>query len=228
VQACGAMTASAAMKAALFDVDGVLIDSYDAHFRSWRTLAEEEGLPFTESDFARTFGRTSREVIGELWPHRAGDVEALDARKESCYRDLIRDDFPAMEGAAELVRALDDAGWRLAVASSGPPDNVELVLDRLGVADRFDAVVTGRDVQRGKPDPQVFVTAAERIGAPPGRCVVLEDAPVGLAAAAAGGMRCVALLSTGRRREDFLARAPDLFVESLREVDPERLATLLG
>lgn len=216
------------MRAALFDMDGVLVDSYRAHFESWRVLAAEEGLPFGEDDFARTFGRTSREVIGELWPERAGEAAAFDARKEACYRRIIEERFPAMEGAAELVRALHEAGWRLAVASSGPPENVGLVLDRLGERERFAAVVTGRDVERGKPDPQVFTTAASRLGAPAARCVVVEDAPLGVAAAHAGGMAAVALLSTGRAAADFAQVQPELVVGSLRELSPERLAALLG
>ena len=216
------------MEAVLFDMDGVLVDSYRAHLESWRELAEEQGLPFSESDFERTFGRTSREVIGELWPDRTGDAKALDERKERAYRRIIERSFPAMPGAGELVSALQAAGWKLAVASSGPPENVDFVLERLGVEGRFDAVVTGRDVQRGKPDPQVFVTAAERLGVPPERCVVVEDAPLGVAAAHAGGMRAVALLSTGREAADFAAVQPALLVRSLRELDSAGLLALLG
>ncbi|HEV8237926.1 MAG TPA: HAD family phosphatase [Thermoanaerobaculia bacterium] len=216
------------MRAVLFDLDGVLVDSYAAHMRSWRRLAAEEGLPFSEREFARSFGRTSRESIAIYWPGRAGDTARLDARKEALFRADIRERFPAMDGGTELVRALHDGGFALAVASSAPPDNVDLTLERLGFADSFGAVVTGRDVQRGKPDPQVFLLAAERLGAPPASCVVVEDAPVGVAAAHAGGMKAVALLSTGRRREDFDEAKPQLLVSSLRELSPadfERLLT---
>lgn len=215
------------MRAVLFDMDGVLVDSYRAHLESWRALAAEEGLPFGEADFERTFGRTSREIIAELWPQRAAEAAALDARKEQCYRRLIDEHFPASDGAAELVWALHGAGWKLAVASSGPPENVALVLARLGAGACFEAVVTGRDVARGKPDPEVFVTAAARLGVPAARCVVVEDAPLGVAAAHAGGMRAVALLSTGREAADFRDERPELVVSSLVDLDPERLARLL-
>ena len=215
------------MRAVLFDLDGVLVDSYAAHMRSWRRLAAEEGLPFSERDFARSFGRTSRESIATYWPGRASGTARLDARKEALFRDDIRDRFPAMEGALELVEALRAAGFALAIASSAPPDNVELTLERLGFRDSFGAVVTGADVHRGKPDPQVFLLAAQRLGAPPACCLVVEDAPVGVAAAHAGGMKAVALLSTGRRREDFDDAKPELIVSSLRESSPAHFQRLL-
>jgi len=216
------------MRAVLFDLDGVLVDSYAAHMRSWRRLAAEEALPFSEPELARSFGRTSRESIATYWPGRASEAERLDARKEALFRDDVRTTFPAMDGGRELVRALRAAGFGLALASSAPPDNVELALERLALADCFGAVVTGGDVERGKPDPQVFLLAAERLGTPPERCVVVEDAPVGVTAAHDGGMKAVALLSTGRRREDFEAVRPELLIGSLRELSPATFDGLLA
>jgi beta-phosphoglucomutase len=214
-------------RAVIFDVDGVLVDSYDAHIRSWLLMGREHGLTITEEQFASTFGQTSREIIARFWGSDLSreDAEALDARKEAIYRDLIRERFPAMDGSVELIDALADAGFRLAVGSSGPPENVELTLDCLGRASRFNAVVTGRDVTRGKPDPQVFQTAAERLGLPPARCIVVEDAPVGITAARAAGMASVALVGTVAA--DRLGEA-DLVVRSLRELlDVSQLAALL-
>ncbi len=216
------------MRAVLFDVDGVLVDSYAAHRRSWQRLAAEEGLPFSEEAFRRAFGRTSRESIAWFWPGRASDAARLDARKEELFRAEIRERFPAMDGARELVQALHAAAFALAVASSAPPENVELTLERLGVHGCFGAAVTGRDVSRGKPDPEVFLLAAERLGVPPARCIVVEDAPPGVLAAHRGGMKAVALLSTGRRREDFDEARPELVVTSLRELSPSVFEQLLA
>ena len=216
------------MRAVLFDLDGVLVDSYDAHRRSWRQLAAEEGLPFLAEEFRTSFGRTAREAIAGFWPGRASEAARLDARKEALYRAEIEARFPAMDGARELVRALHEAGLALAIASSAPPENVELTVERLAVRGCFAATVTGRDVERGKPDPQVFLLAAERLGVAPERCVVVEDAPVGVEAARRGGMKVVALLSTGRRRADFTATPPDLFVGSLRELSPETCERLFA
>ena len=212
----------------IFDVDGVLIDSYAAHFESWRRLGREVGFEMSEQQFVQTFGRTSREVIREFLPQfstSAERVAELDDRKEELYRQIISADFPAMDGAGELIDGLFAAGLRLAVGSSGPPPNVALVLDHLRRRDKFRGVVTGVDVTRGKPDPQVFLLAAERLGLPPGRCVVVEDAPAGVAAAKAAGAKCLGLASSGRN--PAVLAAADRVVMSLREVEPQDFVALL-
>lgn len=213
--------------AAIFDMDGVLVDTYRAHYESWLEMARPYGFSFTEGQFAETFGRTSREIIAHFWGEgRLSDdeVAAMDEQKEAAFRRIIEREFPAMPGAEALIEALHADGIRLAVGSSGPPENVALVLGRLHARERFDATVTGRDVTRGKPDPQVFLIAAERLGIGPARCVVIEDAPAGVAAARAAGMASVGLVSTGRRREEL--READLVVDALTELSPERLRAL--
>jgi beta-phosphoglucomutase len=190
-------------------------------------MAREHGLEITEEEFATTFGQTSREIIARFWGPGldAAEREALDRRKEAIYRDLVRADFPAMPGAVALIDALAADGFLLAVGSSGPPENIELTLGRLGRRDRFRGIVTGRDVTRGKPDPQVFEIAGERLGIAADRCIVIEDAPVGIAAARAAGMASVALVGTAPAER--LADA-DLVVRSLRELEPAGLRALLA
>ena len=214
--------------AAIFDMDGVLIDSYRAHYRSWAWMARAEGLEYPEEEFQKTFGRTSREIIAATWGTGLSrqQIAAMDAKKEAVFREIIKADFPAMPGAVALLSSLHEAGFRLAVGSSGPPENVDLMLDRMQVRGLFDAVVTGSDVTRGKPDPQVFLIAAERLGVLPARCVVIEDAPVGIAAATAAGMASIGLTSTGRTRE-LLARA-DRVAGSLTELSPDALRNVIA
>jgi beta-phosphoglucomutase len=212
----------------IFDVDGVLVDSSRAHFESWRRLGRELGFAMSEDQFVATFGRTSREIIREFWPGLATSdekVRQLDDRKEALFREIIDADFPAMDGAVGLIDALSAAGFRLAVGSSGPPENVSLVLEKLGRREKFVSVVTGRDVTRGKPDPQVFQLAAERLGLAPARCVVVEDAPAGVAAAKAAGARCLGLASAGR--DSAALSAADRVVQCLREVSADEVRRLL-
>jgi beta-phosphoglucomutase len=213
----------------IFDMDGVLVDSYHAHHASWNLMLAERGRVMSGAQFAATFGRTSREIIAALWPEdrlSEEEIARLDSRKEAAFRELLARDFPAMPGAVALLDSLDGAGFALGVGSSGPPENVDLVLDRLGCRGRFDAVVHGMDVTRGKPDPQVFLLAAERMGVPPRRCAVVEDAPPGIAAARAAGMAAIGVASTGRTRESLAAA--DLVVDSLGELSPEVFRRLIG
>ncbi len=217
-------------QAAIFDMDGVLIDSYRAHFESCLRVAAELGRVYTEEQFAAGFGRTTREVIAEQWQGQGealsdDQIARIDERKEWLFREIIGADFPAMPGAVELIESLVQAGFRVAVGSSGPRENVQLAIDRLGIGKLLSAIVTGHDVKHGKPDPQVFLIAAERCGVSPGRCVVIEDAPVGIEAARRGGMHVIGLASTGRTVEQL--RAADLVVTSLRELSPHNFWQVL-
>lgn len=209
----------------IFDMDGVLVDSAEPHFQSWQQLAEELGQPITRERFRATFGRQSKDVIpallGETLPDR---VKKLDERKEQLYREIIRANPPIMPGAAKLVRELAASGAKLAVGSSGPMENIELVLGAMGVRELFHAVVGGHDVSRGKPDPQVFILCCARLSMPPQRCVVIEDAPVGVDAAKAAGAKAVALLSHHPREKFHRA---DLIVDELRGLGVEQLRELV-
>ena len=172
--------------------------------------------------FAETFGRTSREIIAILWPEKADDrsaIRAFDDRKEDAFRKIVAEAFPAMPGVGELLESLASEGIPMAVGSSGPPPNVALVVEKLGATEIFGVLVTADDVTRGKPDPQVFLLAAERLGVPPARCIVVEDAQAGVTAARAAGMHCVGIASTGRTRDE-LADA-DLVIDSLSELTPD-------
>jgi beta-phosphoglucomutase len=161
--------------AVIFDLDGVLVDSYQAHFVSWSRLYGELGVPYSEAAFAADFGRTSRDILkrqfGEQFPEER--IRALDERKEALFRDVLRRNFPAMDGAVDLIDSLAANGFSLAVGSSGPPENIALCLEKLCRRQKFGAVVTGKDVTRGKPDPQVFQLAAERLEVPPASCAVV-------------------------------------------------------
>ena len=217
----------------IFDVDGVLVDSYAAHLESWQRFAAERQWALTDEQFAATFGRTTREVIVESWGEelqRAAEsltdeaLRIMDDRKESLYREIIAGEFPGMDGAPELISALADAGFALAVGSSGPAENVQMVMQRVDPDGLIAVAITGDDVTRGKPDPQVFQLAAERLGLAPSRCVVVEDASAGIIAAHAAGMRCIAIASTGRTRGEL--QAAELVVDALTELTPELFAEI--
>jgi beta-phosphoglucomutase len=211
----------------IFDMDGVLVDSYHAHFESWQRLYGELGIAYSEEQFAGDFGRTSRDILRRTMGDDLRDeqVVAWDGRKEAIYRELLRERFPAMDGAADLIQSLSADGFRLAIGSSGPPENVALAIEKLAVGAHFDATVTGADVTRGKPDPQVFLIAAERLQLPPAQCAVVEDAVHGITAAKRAGMAAIGLTGTLERHE---LSAADAVVDNLRQLSPERIRALIA
>lgn len=211
----------------IFDVDGVLVDSYQAHFETWQTSARKHGFDCTEAEFALAFGRTAREVIRESWDATLSDqwIQSFEDEKESLYREMIAEEFPAIEGAFELIQALSAEKISMAIGSSGPPLNVQAVIRALEAEDAIRTVITGADVRIGKPNPDVFQQGAAGMQIPAERCVVLEDAVPGLQAARAAGMKCVGVVSQGRTREE-LADADHLVTE-LTELSPQLLREII-
>lgn len=209
----------------IFDMDGVLIDSYHAHFLSWRRMLRNHGMDMTEEQFAATFGQTNPDILARLYPSvKPEDYDSLTEEKEEAFRHIITDDFPEMDGAAQLIAALHKAGAILAIGSSGPPENLRTVLSLLGGAEQFAATANGSEIAHGKPHPEVFLTAASKIGVPPERCIVVEDAPAGVKAAKSAGCAVIAL--TGTVTNEHLGEA-DLVVDSLRELTPQIFKKLI-
>ncbi len=210
----------------IFDMDGVLVDSADAHLQSFQLLARENGKEVTKAQFATTFGRQNRDIIPILIGETdEAAVAVLADRKEAIYRDLVRDDMPVVEGAVALIEALHSRGAKLAVGSSGPLPNVELVLEAMGVSDMMHAIVSGDDVMRGKPHPDVFVQACRRLDLSPCHCIVIEDAPAGIAAAKAAGTYAVAVMIHYAR--DAFTGA-DMIVERLGDLSVDDLLSLIS
>ncbi len=210
----------------IFDMDGVLVKSYGPHLRSWQEMAQKNGLSMTEAQFASTFGKTTREIIRLMWPNKFDEagVAQLDAAKEAAYRHILSTEFPEMPGAFELIGALNLAGFALAIGSSGPPENVELVHSKLSAGKLIGVAVNGMDVKHGKPEPDVFIAAAKKLGLKPKFCAVIEDAPVGIEAARRAGMTAIGL--TGTVKRDALSNA-DLVVDSLKELTPAIITKLI-
>ena len=209
---------------ALFDWDGVIIDSSRHHEKSWELLAKEEGLPLPPDSFRLGFGRKNQIIIPEIyrWAHDPVEIERLGARKEAIYRELMAaDTLEPLPGVRAWLATLRNAGIPRAVGSSTPRANLDAAMGRLGLSEYFDAIVSAEDVTLGKPNPEVFLKAAERIGCRPERCVVFEDALAGIAAARAGGMRVVGIATTHPPEE--LTQA-DLAVHRMDELSVEQLS----
>lgn len=214
------------MNGVIFDMDGVLADTGPIHFESWKKLADEIGVSFTKSFFNHTFGQTSPEIVEKIvkGDMSKSKIRELADRKERYYREMVAEKLKPLPGVIELIGELDANKFKMAVGSSGPPENVNLLISELGIKRYFDAIVTAADVDRGKPNPEVFLVAAEKMTIQPANCVVIEDAPVGIEAAIKAEMKVIALTTTHERQE--LTDA-DLIVKDLSEVSLSTIRKLL-
>lgn len=209
--------------AVLWDLDGTLADSGDYHWRSWRDTLRLEGIELGYQQFLDSFGQKNDRILTTwLGPGVTDEtIVRIGDAKEALYREFARaEGLVALPGAVEWVNRLRAEGWQQAIASSAPRANVEVMLEAIGVVKQMDAVVSAEDVTRGKPDPQVFLRAAERLDVPPGRCVVVEDAAAGVEAARRAGMKTIGVN----------ARAPlaaDVYVPTLADLPAETFERLL-
>ncbi len=184
---------------AIFDWDGVVIDSSAAHELSWERLAVEEKKTLPPGHFKKGFGRKNAFIIPEIlgWTNDPAEVDRLGKRKEALYREiLVERGLEALPGVRELLAGLKAAGIPRAIGSSTELKNIQTALPLLKLEGWFDAIVTAEDVSQGKPHPEVFLKAAQKLGRAPACCVVFEDAHVGIEAARAGGMKCIAVATT--------------------------------
>jgi len=214
-------------KAVIWDMDGVIADSAQYHFKAWHDVFQKKGVGFTEDDFRRNFGQRNDTIIRNTLGEQVSqsDIDTIAREKEQTYRKVVGQNIKPLPGAVELLKSLRGHGFRVALASSAPIENIHLVTQGLAIGDYFDFIVTGRDVAEGKPSPQGFLRAAQKLGVEPGNCVVIEDAIAGVAAAKGAGMHSMAVTNTHPRER--LGEA-DLIVDTLERVTVADLERLLG
>ena len=215
------------LRAVIFDWDGVVVDSSAHHERSWEILAAKRELPLPADHFKRGFGKKNNVIIPDLgWATEPAEVDALAHEKEEIYRSLVREKgIEPLPGVRELLAALRAENIPCAIASSTERANLDLPIDLMGLREFFRVIVSGEEVIHGKPDPAVFLLAAERLGIVPSDCVVIEDALVGIEAARRAGMPVLAVATTNPI--EALGSA-DAAIGSMTEITPDRLAALAG
>jgi beta-phosphoglucomutase family hydrolase len=212
----------------IWDWDGIIIDSAKQHEESWNLLANELEVPMTHEMFVESFGMRNVTIIPELFawcaPHDTARIKELGDRKEALYRDIVRrDGIEPLPGVRDLLTALKEANIPCSVGSSTPRENIECIIGLAGLDHFFNAITAAEDVSRGKPDPEVFLIAARKIDRDPARCVVFEDAHVGIEAGIAAGMKTVAVATT--HPVDSLTNA-HLAVPSLTEITLPKISDL--
>lgn len=185
--------------AVLFDMDGVVVDNMPLHRQVWRDYAATGGLAPTEAEIRALDGRRASDIIVSLFPGPPGpdDIVRMAAEREDLYYSRLGTaELVAVPGVRAYLEALERLGVKRVLATSATPRNVEVVLERLGLAALFNARVTAADVTHGKPHPEVYMKAAERAGVEPSRCLVVEDALPGVKAGDASGARVLGLMTS--------------------------------
>jgi beta-phosphoglucomutase len=213
------------IKAVLWDLDGTLVDSAEFHWHAWRDVMAEEGLPITYGQFVHSFGKRN-DLILSGWLGEDADpdrMHRLSEEKESRFRALVlAHGIEPLPGVRDWVARLHADGWRQAIATSAPKLNLETVVDAMKMRQFFGAGVAAEDVTHGKPDPEVFLVAAGRLGAGPRCSIVVEDAPMGIEAGRRAGMRTVGV--------SLLHELPaaDVYVGTLPELPVDTFDRLIG
>jgi beta-phosphoglucomutase family hydrolase len=215
------MTAS---RAVLWDMDGTLVDSAEYHWQAWRDTMARLGSPITHEQFLATFGQRNDSILRQWLGEKATPdlIQRIGDTKEALYRQHVRErGIEALPGVSDWVHRLHQQGWRQAIASAAPRANIETILEVLHFTDCFEKTVSAEDVHRGKPDPEVFLVAAKKLGVASECCIVVEDAPHGVEAARAAGMKSIGVGGDGKGLK------ADLVVASLDQLAPNAFDSLL-
>jgi len=210
------------LEAVLWDLDGVIADTGTYHFQAWQDVFHERGVNITEDDFKRHFGQRNDTIIRSTLGRNISpdELDAIASEKEENYRRRVTPNIKPLPGVIELISSLKRHELKMAIASSAPLENIHLITRGLGIDDCFQAVVCNREVAEGKPDPQVFLLAAQKLGVEPQNCVVIEDAVAGVTAAKRAGMKCVAVTNSHPPKN---LKEADLIVNTLEAVSISEL-----
>jgi beta-phosphoglucomutase family hydrolase len=215
------------IRAVIWDMDGVIADTGTYHCLSWQFALNKQGKTFTEEDFQHVFGQRNDTIIRKVMGREVTqtEIDSIANDKEVFFREAVKSNVKPFPGVIALLKTLTINGISSAIASSAPLENIRLILVEAGVADYFQAIVFGREVSEGKPSPQVYLKAAQKLGAEPANCIVIEDAVAGVEGAKRAGMRCIAVTNT--HEADGLSKA-DLVVDSLEKVGIHELERLFN
>jgi beta-phosphoglucomutase len=209
-------------KTILWDMDGVISDSYSFHFAAWQETFAKRGIEFTKKAFTNLFGARNDFIIGTIMGKELPetDVKIMVQEKEETFRRKAAGHIKPFPGAIRLLNTLKTGGFRLGLVSSAPSENIDLALSELDLTEVFNCIVFGQEVSESKPSPEIYLLAANKLRATPGDCVVIEDSPLGVKAAKTANMKCLAVTNTHSRQD---LQAADAVVDSLQNVDLIRL-----
>lgn len=206
----------------IFDMDGTLVDNCAWHVRAWQEFAVRHGREISKRQVLDWMGAPSSFYMERIFEREIESDESaeLTREKEAIYRSMYAPHLRLSDGLGKLLEAARERGIRLAIATGGTIDNLDFVLDGLGIRSLFEVIVDASQYERGKPAPDCYLIAASLLGLPPAECLVFEDAVSGIRAAKAAGMRVAAITAT-MPREVLAAEDPDILIDSFVEFDIE-------
>ena len=210
------------MKAAIFDMDGTLVETLETHLRSFMTVCKRHGIKIERGFVEKRFGMTAAEIFDDIIEEQGLEFESRELAEEK-YEEYgrIATNVRVFPGAVELLKALKETGIKIAIAT-GAGSNFNSTIKGTELNGLADATITAED-GRGKPHPDLFLAAAEKLGTDPKECVVFEDAVYGLRAAKKAGMKTIAVTTGITKRKELEKEKPDRIVESLSEIDAKEL-----
>jgi beta-phosphoglucomutase family hydrolase len=192
-------------QAVLFDMDGVVVDNLPYHVDAWLLFCERKNIPLTREIFYRELnGMNSKDTFEWFYKREMSraEVEVLEEEKELIYREFYREHIKPAPGLLTFLKDLSNQGIKTALATSAGQGNIDFIVDGLGIRDQFDAIIGGAEVRKGKPDPEIYLKAAELVGIEPSACWVIEDSLQGIASGQSAGMRVVGI-STSHTPEEL-------------------------
>jgi beta-phosphoglucomutase len=214
------------VEAFVFDMDGTMMENMDYHYRAWRRVVSENGSKLEGDELFRELYGKNSEVLRRIFHDRKLDDDAIKEmaeKKEEYYRELFLPEARLLDGLEDFLKQAKNEGLRLAIGTASYHRNIDLILEKLGIAHLFDAIIGEEDVKTSKPDPETFLNAAKALNVLPSNCVVFEDVPKGVEAAANAGMKCVTILTSHKKVdfesfENIIAMAEDYTVLNVKEI----------
>ena len=215
------------LKAVLFDLDGTLLDNNDYHLKAWKQYLKDNKKEISDEDYKENIsGRTNKDAVEHIYNKKMSEEEAAQyyLKKEEIYRTIYEPVIGPIAGLPEFLQELEDNNIIMAIATSGIQENIDFMFEHVPIKKFFKKIIKANDIEKGKPDPEIFLKAAEELGVPPKNCVVFEDSISGVQAGKAANMRVVALTTTHSKEE---LKEADLVIEDYKELDFKRLSSIL-
>ena len=214
------------VKAAIFDLDGTLLDNNKVHLDAWKKYLKDNGMEISDEDFKKNIsGRTNRDAVNHIYKKEMPEEEAEKhyLKKEEIYRQMYEKDITPIAGLQNFLEELSKHNIIMAIATSGIQVNIDFMFEHVPIKKYFKKIIKGKDVTKGKPDPEIFIKAAEALGMPAESCIVFEDSMAGVKAGKAAGMKVVAL-TTSHPAEEL--NEADMVIKDYTSITYDRLKSL--